>query len=384
MKYNILNLADVHYGVMDPGLQYENLELFLIFLQKYKNIDLIVILGDYFHSQLPLNSQSAINAIQWMNRLYVIAKQIGVKKVRVIKGTKEHDNDQLESFRELEDESGFFKIFNANTYEETLPDLKCIYCPDESINAKDYKLKYIDNLLKFPNIGFFHGSFDVVLPDIVVQLSEETSMKSIIYEYNFWSKIIQGPMISGHWHDGNELDSLIYIGSYDRWAFDEMQNKGFGFVQIDTTTNEYFYKKIKNEFALDYITYTINTHLYNTIQDYTAFIKNIDHTIDKEKNQKIRIVINITDEKDINDTFIMSIKHYFINNKTIKVVTKNKIKNNKKDEKKKKNVEVKSKYSFIFDKSLDKAEVIQRFILESKNKEIPIDKIQKVIDKYIK
>jgi len=383
LKYNILTLADVHYGVMEPQLQYENLELFLIFLQRYRNIDLVVILGDYFHSQLPLNSQSAISAIQWMNRLYSTAKQNGVKKIRVIKGTKEHDNEQLESFRELEDESGFFKIFNVNTYEETLPELKCLYCPDENINAKDYKVKYIDNLLKFPNIGFFHGSFDIVLPDIVVQLSEETSMKSIIYEYNFWSKIIQGPMVAGHWHDGTELDSLIYIGSYDRWSFNEMQSKGFGFIQIDTDTNKYFYKKIKNEFAMDYITYNIDTHMYTIIQDYTAFIKNIDHEISKDKKQKIRVVINITDEKDINDTFIMSIKQYFINNKSVKIVTKNKLKSNKKDEKKKRNTEVKNKYEFIFDKSLSKAEVIQKFILEYKNKEIPIDKIQKVVNKYI-
>ncbi len=384
MKYNILNLADVHFGAMDPQLQYENLELFLIFLQKFKKIDLIVILGDYFNSQLPLNSQSAISAIQWLNRLYTIAKELGVKKIRIIKGTREHDNDQLEAFRELEDESGFLKIFNENTYEETLPGLRCIYCPDENINAKDYKLKYIDNLLKFPNIGFFHGSFDVVLPDIVVQLSEETSMRSIIYEYNFWSKIIQGPMVSGHWHDGNEIDSLIYIGSYDRWAFDEMQNKGFGFIQIDTDTNEYFYKKIKNEFAKDYITYNIDTHLYNTIQDYTAFIKNIDNEINQGKNQRIRVVINITDEKNINETFIMSIKQYFINNKAVKIITKNKLKTTKKDEKKKKNIEIKSKYGFIFDKSMEKAEVIQRFILESKNKEIPIENIEKIINKYIK
>lgn len=386
MKYNIVALADIHFDAFDPELQYRNLELFIIFLEKYRNVDMIVVAGDYFNSLLPLNSKSAILAIQWKQRLVKVAKEVGVKAIREIRGTKEHDHLQLEAFRELEDESGFYKLFNENTYEETLPGLRCIYCPDENINAKDYKKMYIDNILQFPNIGFFHGSFDIVLPDIVVQLSEETSLKNIIYEYDFWSKIVQGPMISGHWHDGNHIDSLIYLGSYDRWAFNEMNDKGFGFIQMDTETNKYFYKKIVNEFAAQYLTFTIDTHLYHNIDEYTLLIKEVEKVF-AEKDLieiRVRVVINVTDEKPLNETLISSIRQYFINNKLVKIVIKNKIKTNKKEEKKKKNIEVRNKYGFIFDKSLKEAEIIQQFILETKDKYISIDKIKNIVDKLIK
>lgn len=385
MKYNILTIADIHFGVMEPEKQYENLELPLIFLEMYKNIDLIVVLGDYFDAILSMNSSAAIYAVSWFSKLLKTAKDNGVKKVRFIRGTKEHDNLQLEAFREMEDEEGFFKLFNENTYEETLPGLKAIYCPDENINAKDYNQIYSQNMLKFPNIGFFHGSFDVVLPDIVVQLSEETSMNNIIYDYNRWSKIVSGPMISGHWHDGNEIGSLIYVGSFDRWAFNEMVDKGFGFIQMDTETNKYFYKKIVNEFADKFITFDIDTHLYSTLDEYTSLIKTVEKELNEKDvvNKRIRILINITDEKLINETFITSIRQFFVNNKLVKIVIKNKIKKDNEKKKKKENIETMDKYGFIFDKKLDTAETIQKFIMKSKNKDINIDIINDIISKFI-
>lgn len=386
MKYNIVCISDIHWGIMEPLIQMNSLDLFLIFLEKYRDIDMIVILGDYFDTQLPLNSSIAISAIQWMHKMHNLAKEIGIKKIRIVLGTKEHDNAQLEVFRELEKDDGFFKLFNINTYEETLPDLHCIYCPDENINAKEYKDIYMDNMLKFPNIGFFHGSFDVVLPDIIVQLSEETSKKSIIYNYNLWSKLIKGPMISGHWHDGNVVESLIYMGSYDRWSFNEMNDKGFGFVQIDTDTNEYFYKKIINRFTPEYITFNVDTHMYNSLDEYTLLIKTISDEFKKESVsiKRIRILINLTDEKDINDVFINSIKQYFISNKLVKITIKNKLKSDKKEEKKKEDKRTKNRFSFIFDKSLSEVDIIHHFIMETKGQDIPREQITEIVSKYIK
>lgn len=382
MKYNIIVLADLHWGAIDPNFQYDNLESVFLFLEEFKNTDMIVIAGDYFDSKLPLNSTAAILSVQWLNRLYEEAPKYGVKKIRIIKGTEDHDNNQLEVFRSLEDNKGYFRFFNENTYEETLESLGCIYCPDENINAKEYKEIYTDNILKDINIGFFHGSFDVVLPDIVVQLSEETSARSIIYEYNFWSKFIKGPMISGHWHNGCELKSLIYVGSYDRWTFNEEETKGFGFIQIDTETNEYFYKKIENVNAPLYITYDIKTHMYHSIEDYNFLIKRINEELEKNKNQNIhiRIVINITNQNPDNDVFINSIRKFFINNKLVKVTVKNKLKKEKEEESVKKNKEVKSKFGFILDKSLTEAQKIQEFIMTTKNKDIPID----IIEEFLK
>lgn len=387
MIYNIVVLADIHCGVIDPTYQYDNLELVNIFIKKYSNIDLLVINGDYFDAILSMNSKPAILAIQWFHRLIKELKENNVKKVRVVKGTQDHDNMQLEVFRELEDNNGFFKIFNTCTFEETLPNLKAIYCPDENINAKEYMEIYSNQILQYPNIGFFHGSFDVVLPNIVVQLSEETSAKNIIYEYDLWSKIITGPMISGHWHNHMEYGSLIYVGSFDRWVFGEDEDKGFAFIRFDTTTNEYYYKQIVNEFANKYITFNIDTHIYSSIEEYSFVINKILEVLDNKDDiveTKIRIVINVTDDKTINDEFITSVKQYFANNRLVKITMKNKLKRKKKEEEVKKNKESSEKYGFILNNKLTEAEIIRQFIKESKDKEIDIAIIDRYISKYIK
>lgn len=381
MRYNILSLADAHWDAINPQDEYDHLESIFMFLHMFSAIDMIVIAGDYFDSKISLNSNASILAVQWMERLITESAECGVKKIRVIKGTHEHDNSQLEVFREKE--SDFFKIFNENTIEETLPELKCIYCPDENINAKDYKEKYMDNIMQYANIGFFHGSFDLVLPDIVVQMSEESSMKNIIFEYQFWSKFIKGPMIAGHWHSGVEIDDLIYVGSFERWAFNEPEHKGFGFIQIDTDTNEYFYKKIENIFADEYETFTINTSLYNEMIDYDHLNESVKKYLSEHADANVRIVINIDDDKPVNDAFITALRHYYINDKKVKIILKDKLKKEKAKAEKKQHIENKSKYSFVTDKSLTEAQKIQEYIFKTKNKEIPIDVIESFIQRYL-
>jgi len=385
MLYNIVVLADLHWGATNPEILYNNLELLFLFLKEMYDIDMpidmVVIDGDYFDFKLLLNSQASILAVQWMDRLIDECKKYGVKRLRIIKGTQEHDNDQLEIFREKE--TDYFKIFNENTVEEPLPDLKCIYCPDENINAKDYKLKYQDHILEYPNIGFFHGSFDIVLPDIVVQLSEESSLKSIIYEYSYWSKFIKGPMVAGHWHSGVQEKDLIYIGSYERWEFNEPENKGFGFIQFNTYTNEYFYQKIVNPYTTEYQTFEINTSLYNELKEYDYFISQVNKYKKEHESAYVRIKINIDDNKESNNTFITSLRHYYINDKRVKIILTDKLKKEKASLEKKHHIETKTKYGFVLDKSLTEAQKIQEFILASKDKEMSIDVIESFIKRYL-
>ena len=386
MNYNILSFCDIHSGVFDVELQFGNMEIINEFISQYNSVDLVVISGDYFDCKLPLNSKAAIYSIQWFHKFVNNCRSHNVKKVRIVKGTEEHDNDQLEVFRELEDDSGFFKIFNHNSVEETLPGLRCIYCPDENIPTNDYIIKYLDNIISGVHIGFFHGSFDVVLPYIVTQLSKESNIKNIIYEYNYWKKFIKGPLISGHWHDGSVYEHLIYIGSFDRWKFEEEESKGFGFIRYNTDTNEYFYKKIVNKYAPIYKTFTIYSNNYNTIEDYNNLISLVNSTLEKyrEEKIKIRILIHINDDKSENESLILGLRQYYINNSLVKIVLKNKMKKEKKEEQIKRNIETRNKFGFILDKSKKESEIIQQFILVNKGKEINIGTIENVINKYLK
>jgi hypothetical protein len=386
--YTIVNIADIHWGVLEPSLQEDRLEYLLIFLDLYRHIDLLVISGDFWDEKEPLNSTPALSGINWFHRLITKAHEVGIKAVRLVKGTVDHDFDQLEAFRGLEDNSGFFKIFNNTTSEETLSGLHCIYCPDETLNNDDYIMTYINLILKGHDIGFFHGSFDVVFKEISVNIDNVSHANNVIYQYSLWSKLIKGPMLSGHWHNGKKYGHLYYSGSPDRWAFDEDEPKGFSFIQYDTETGRYFHKRILNCLSPEYLTYEVYTNVYTSIELYNSLIHNIQKKLDEFKDNiyqsvKIRILIYINNESSENDTYITSLRQYFINEKRVKIQIKNKIKDKKKRDETQHNSETNSKFGFIHDRSKSTAQIIQQYILVTRNKEIPIDMIEPRVNKYI-
>lgn len=387
MIYNILAISDIHWGVIDHNIIESELELFIRFLIEYDDNDkihLVVICGDYFDSKLLMNSKSAIKSIEWMNRLYNICKERNIK-IRIIKGTKEHDNDQLDVFDHLDD-NDTFRIFRENYLErDVLPGLNAIFCPDENINSEEYYIKYANNILTEDpiHIGFFHGSFDVVLPDIVVQLSEESSAKSIIYYYDYWVNIIHGPMISGHFHDSQEIEHLKYLGSNTRWAFNEENDKGFGFIRYNTDTEKYQYNHIKNIYTSVYKTFTLNTLLYNNIDDYNNFIKVIDRYMEDNPNDYVRIHIFLEDDRKETLDFINNLKFYYINKKKLKITVKDNLKKQKKNTEKEKHNKLKSEYDFILNKKASVSEILQNYIFKILNVEIPIDFIDKYVNKAL-
>ena len=144
MTYSFIVLADIHWGSMDSQLMYNNLSLVLEFIKQMKNkLDFVVIAGDYFDYRLQLNSKTALLAIKWFDELFTTCKESNVKRIRMFKGTREHDNDQLEVFRpSYETNDNYFKLFNTTESEELLPGLRCIYCPDENLKLVDYHQKY--------------------------------------------------------------------------------------------------------------------------------------------------------------------------------------------------------------------------------------------------
>lgn len=377
--YNILLEADKHWGAMSPKKQYLSSYIMKRFLYEFP-IDLYVHLGDQFDTKLLLNSKPAVYAIQDFQEKLAICKDRNIK-VRAIRGTRSHDYDQWEVFRKFENDN--FKIFIQNTVEETLPNMTCIYCPDENINTDEYIDRYHDNIFEnMIDIGFFHGSFDVVLPRIVTQMSEDSLSTNLVFEYELWSSLIKGPLLSGHWHDGSEYGSLIYIGSYDRWAFAEDEVKGFGIVQYNTETGEYKYIKVPNFFAENYKTYIVDTYIYN-IDAYNALSQLIDSELELDSNLKIRVKINVTDEKPENETLIEAFRFYYANSKKVKITVINKLQVEKKKKKKKEETHMDSVYGYIRDNSISYPEKIGRYITTMTGKQYSLEEIEKFVNKYL-
>ena len=382
MKYNILAIADIHWGAMDSDEMYNNLQYFLDFIRMKGDIDLVVICGDYFDYRLTLNSKAALKALRWFDELYNTCKDNGVKKLRAIKGTKEHDNDQWEAIHPRET-GEFFKKFYICTSEETLPDLHCIYCPDETVNLKDYEELYLKEMMSRHDIGFFHGNFDTQLPKMVIDQNLEANIPSIIYFKDHWSKVIDGPLVSGHWHVFTDLDPLIYIGSYDRWAFGEEEDKGFLYIQYDTNSHSYYWKHIENPFARKYNTIIIDNTLCVTPDDFANLTQDIQDLKKSDPEMKIRVVYQITSENDESLVNFNEFRNLISSIKNVKVDVKDFVKKRNKEKQKEKVAISSGKYSYILDHPLEIKSNIHEYLLREKNIDIPLETIDSIIGKYI-
>lgn len=383
MEYKILCTGDYHWGAMDPDKQKEELRFIDDYLDSHE-IDLFVICGDYFDHRLLLNSRSSVYAIEFINSL--IKRSQTDKhpfKIRMFLGTKSHDNDQLDTFKSIENEN--FKIFKDTTYEETLPSLHCIYCPDELMYTEDYLTTYNSILFKdytkrnYPiDVMFFHGTFDVIMPDIL----KGNDNPNVIFEYPFFNSKCS-VMIGGHWHDGDDYGNMYYVRSPNRYKFNEDKSKGGILLTYDTESQEYKTDRINNPYTDEYKTYVIDTSYFNTIEDYSNLCSEIIDNLGKNKQLHVRVQIFITDEKDINSSCIESVRYRFDNIKNVKVTVENKVTKKKKEEKKKKTDNLKSKFYFLFDDNLSIVDKYRLFIKETKGIEVDTDQLKSVLEKYL-
>ena len=194
LKYNIVATADYHWGAMDAEKQMQESQFILDYLTSNK-VDLFVICGDYFDHRLLVNSKAATTAMAFMKALINISED---KKFKIVlmQGTESHDFDQLEIFRSFENEN--FKIVRETTCEDTLPNLKCLYTPDETLISDEYYIKYIDTLNQDIDIMFFHGTFDVN----AIGRTLDDKVPNVLFDYSFFNKKTK-LMVGGHWHNGD-------------------------------------------------------------------------------------------------------------------------------------------------------------------------------------
>lgn len=386
MMIDTVVIGDFHWDALDALKQYMETEWVLDFIKRTPHLDLVVIAGDYFDTKILLNSRSSIYAIRWMGELVKICRQRNTK-IRIIRGTTSHDNNQLDAFNSFENENpDQFRIIRTCTAEETFPGFNCLYCPDETIPTKDYMDLYHDRLFaqKYDAM-FFHGSFDVVVPNIAIQESESSGINNVIFKYDTFESIAR-VMIGGHWHDGDHHNHMYYTRSLNRWAFNEEKMKGFIYMTYDTDDKSYNIQRVANVYTDHYITRSLNTMVFKGMDDYHALMEDIDDMLNRDEtsNLRIRIKILIEDEKVENDNGINALKHHYMNEKRVKIALKNAMKEKKKKEDRKKNDLIKSEFAFVQDKTKTPSQIIQEFILHQKGRIIPLDVIDDFVNKVLK
>ena len=380
MKYKIVCIADIHWGALDADKQRKELSIIFEYLSEHK-IDLVVICGDYFDHKLLLNSQASLQSIDFMSSLRRLSIENGFK-IRIFDGTRSHDYDQLEVFVPFDDGNNF-RVFRHTTQEETLPELKCLYVPDENMSNDDWYREYGTIIMDKDNdIMFFHGNFDNMLGGLLTN-DEDTNTKNVVFEYGVLSRIFS-VMIGGHWHDADYIGNMYYTRSVNRWKFGEDRSKGFIVCDYDTDNRSYTITRIDNPYTDEYKTFLIDTSIFTSIDDYNSLSTDVDKKLKEDESVHIKIKIVVTNDSSNNHIFIDNIKNKYSMDRRVKISLENKFAKQKKKEKSKHLSDSKDKYAFLFNSNIGIEEKFIEFIKLTRGIELDVEDVKEALSNYLK
>lgn len=356
----LVNISDIHIGKKDDMRLKEELEIFFDYLKDTENIDMITISGDLFDRVLTANEYGTTLALEFIQRL--IDLYIPEIDIRIIKGTRSHDFNQLDILKVFKEKAGsHFKIIEKNEVE-VFNGYKILYLPEEY--PTDYDDFYKENLLGVDDrvydfiIG--HGMIDFIAFTGYEDDSENRVHGTPTHKADDLIRVTKGPIIFGHIHEKQEYkDKIYYTGSYSRYSFDTPSEKGFMVFDIDDDDPSKFKMTfIENTKAPTYAVLDIDKLNLEGVDDHVKYIKELSDKYDfvkiKTGNKANLDIARALTEKD----------------SSIKVQSVNK---------EKETIKVDPKYEYILKKELPLNETIRKFMNEEYDKDIDIDFISKVI-----
>lgn len=356
----LVNISDIHIGKKDDMKLKDELEIFFDYLKNTENVDMITISGDLFDRVLTANEYGTTLALEFIQRL--IDLYVPEIDIRIIKGTRSHDFNQLDILKVFKEKAGsHFKIIEKNEVE-VFNGYRILYLPEEY--PTDYDDFYKENLLgvedKVYDFIIGHGMIDFIAFTGYEDDSENRVHGTPTHKANDLIRVTKGPIIFGHIHEKQEYkDKIYYTGSYSRYSFDTPSEKGFMVFDIDDDDPSNFKMTfIENTAAPTYVVLDIDKLNLEGVDDHVKYIKELadkyDYVKIKTGNKANLDIARALTEKD----------------SSIKVQSVNK---------EKETIKVDPKYEYILKKELPLNETIRKFITEEYGKDIDLDFISKVI-----
>ena len=337
------HIADIHFGAMDPKVQYQILTE--QFLNKIKpiNLDVISINGDLFDHKFMTSSDVVMYATMFVRDLLDYCRNTGCTLV-IIHGTLYHDANQLKIFYQfLNDPSVDIRIVEQVQFEY-IKGAKILCIPELYGQPKEYYDEFLFNSGIYDSV-FMHGTLRGAIYGTYE--SEKHSEKAPIFDMSDF-RMCRGPIISGHVHDSGCFHThFYYCGSPYTWKFGEAEKKGFFLLLHNLNNGEYY---VEFEEIESFVYRTVNLD-YMLSQDPKEVIEYINELHDMGIDF-LRIEFSKNDMTDIESSNLAIINKYYMNNSVIKINKKNK----KKEVLQKNTEDMDNKfkdYEFINNKSLD-------------------------------
>lgn len=368
-------ISDIHTGAQPVEILKNELDLFIDTFRE-SSWKVLFFSGDLYHMKMIAHSPHMTMTLRFMAEVFKIAREKDCK-IRMIKGTASHDNDQLNLISALEVALDIdIKIFNTVDTEEIFPGVNVLYIPEEYVDDMDvYYAPYYEKTYDFI-IG--HGLVDKAAFVAHLQESEETRKSAPIFPLKKLHEISHGPIYFGHIHKPMIIDRFRYVGSYSRWSFGESEDKGFmtGVYHPDTKEFSDLYIVNKKARKFDTITVSEDSELFKLApQD---IVVSILETVNDVKVDNVRIEIHIPRSYEMS-SLLTNLLNETIKNKSIKLKIVSTFKEKMVEELREKVDQMLNKYRIIFDKSAPVEVKISEFIKLKYDVNIPVDEMANIL-----
>lgn len=378
MKYNGLVISDIHVGASDLHKLNEELnELFIDKINTMKDLDFVIVCGDFFDHKFYLNSNEATMAYLILRNIIYACKNRNIK-LRFVYGTESHECNQYDIMNLLQLYDGV-RVIKTVEEEELLPDLNILYLPEEYIvNKNSYYKDYFSNVKKYDYI-FGHGVIREVMKEFALKIKDDDDdknkrKKAPVFASSELLSICKGQIYFGHYHMNEEYENKIFsISSFSRWRFGEEKRKGFYHITCNTDKHKYNQEFIENTLADEYKTvrFGYDNDIFKSEDRLKEKIDEVENIINRNPYKHMKVVFNIPKDNDNPEAIInyiserLKYKDNFIKSEFTNgyIEERNKIK--------KENYDKESKeYSFIFE-DIPIEDKVHLFIKSKYEKDIP-------------
>lgn len=387
MRTGIL-IADLHIKAQDYMQTYNEYK----FLEEYlenKTYDFCIILGDFFDRKI----YSYEDYIQ-LSYKYMILLMTHCKKIRIVYGTKSHENDQYNIFDMATKDiykiapSSFnidYRVIKHVEEEELFPDMQVLYVPEEYILDKNEYYHSFMNHKKYDYV-FGHGVIKEVMTNAVKHNEKKSTKiknqkKPPIFTTAELNDICKGQTFFGHYHIHTNIDNeIFYVGSFSRFCFGEEEPKGF--YEISTDGKKYDFNFIENLVAKKYITkrYGYKDKIFQSEENLIKEINSIEKKKEVANIDYLRLIFNIPEDYENSEFAINMIHEKFKFCNDIKIEIVNGYIEKKRQANKEQVKEIFKNYDIIFEKDAPIEDKLSYYIKEKNKKEKSPEEIKKYIN----
>lgn len=368
--------ADIHWGAMDAKIMFNELvEGFLKDIQNLAVLDYVIIAGDYFDSKLSMNSQAAKYGIRFLQLLVKVCIEKNAK-LRIIKGTESHDNQQLALIDAITSHSNCdVKIFETVATEWLFEDLHVLYIPEEYMDDMDAYYADVFNDTYDMIIG--HGLIKEALYFAAKQESESTMPRAPVFELEKLLSICRGHIFFGHIHKTIVIqDRFRYINSYTRWSFGEEEDKGYCMYFYNPSSTLGKVEFIPNKLArrFDTVAMTCDPNAATSEQEQIEYMLKLSKTFVVDY---LRLEVTIPEEYPNPKLMTELITEVFAKYRNIKIKLFNNGKLRKQKEVEDQIKKLYDIYAPVFDPKLPPEVKLMVYIKIKYGRDIPIERMRK-------